>query len=60
MLLYQYDKIQNKGALETMNALDQQIEELLQQSSVQYTIYKENQDTERMEKLHLFARKLLQ
>ena len=60
MLLYQYDKIQNKGALETMNALDQQIEELLQQSSVQYTIYKENQDAERMEKLHLFARKLLQ
>lgn len=60
MLLYHYDKILNKGALERMNALDQQIEELLQQSSLQYTIYKENKDTERMEKLHLFARKLLQ
>ncbi len=41
-------------------ALDQYIEELLEQSSIQYTIYKENQDTERMEKMHLFARKLLQ
>ena len=41
-------------------ALDQHIEELLQQSSIQYMIYKQNGDTERMEKLHLFARKLLQ
>ena len=43
-----------------MDALEQQIEELLLQSSLQYTIYKENNDTERMEKLHLFAHKLLQ
>ena len=60
MLLYVYDKNKNKGALETMNALEQQIEQLLQQSSIQYTIYDKNGDTERMEKLHLFARKLLQ
>lgn len=43
-----------------MNALDQQIEQLLQQSAIQYIIYSHNQDVERMEKLHLFARKLLQ
>ena len=60
MLLYVYDKNKNKGALETMNALEQQIEQLLQQSSIQYTIYEKNGDTERIEKLHLFARKLLQ
>ncbi|WP_332648942.1 dynamin family protein [Lysinibacillus sp. 54212] len=43
-----------------MNALDQQIEQLLQQSAIQYIIYSQNQDAERIEKLHLFARKLLQ
>lgn len=43
-----------------MDALEQQIQSLLQQSSIQYIIYRKNQDTERMEKLNLFARKLLQ
>ncbi|MEO4052927.1 dynamin family protein [Solibacillus sp. CAU 1738] len=43
-----------------MNAFEQQLQTLLQQSSIQYIIYKHNNDTERMEKLNLFARKLLQ
>ncbi|MFP7200667.1 dynamin family protein [Lysinibacillus halotolerans] len=43
-----------------MSSFDEKIEKLLQQSAVQYIIYKKNEDTERMEKLHLFARKLLQ
>lgn len=43
-----------------MSSFDEKIENLLQQSAVQYIIYKKNEDTERMEKLHLFARKLLQ
>lgn len=43
-----------------MTNLDERIEHLLQQSSIQHTIYKQNDDTERMEKLNLFARKLLQ
>ena len=43
-----------------MTTLDEQIQNLLEQSSIQHTIYKENDDTERIEKLNLFARKLLQ
>lgn len=43
-----------------MTNLDERIEQLLQQSSIQHTIYKQNNDSERMEKLNLFARKLLQ
>lgn len=40
--------------------LDERIEQLLQQSSIQHTIYKQNNDIERMDKLNIFARKLLQ
>lgn len=43
-----------------MNSFDEKLQQLLQQSAVQYIIYKKNEDTERMEKLNLFARKLLQ
>ncbi|MEL4024693.1 dynamin family protein [Lysinibacillus endophyticus] len=43
-----------------MSSFDEKLQQLLQQSAVQYIIYKNNEDTERMEKLHLFARKLLQ
>ncbi|MFP3917385.1 dynamin family protein [Lysinibacillus telephonicus] len=43
-----------------MNSFDEKLQQLLQQSAVQYIIYKKNDDTERMEKLNLFARKLLQ
>ncbi|HWK24181.1 MAG TPA: dynamin family protein [Ureibacillus sp.] len=43
-----------------MSAFDEKLENLLQQSAIQYIIYQNNEDTERMEKLHLFARKLLQ
>ncbi len=43
-----------------MNSFDEKLQQLLQQSAVQYIIYKKNEDTERMEKLDLFARKLLQ
>lgn len=43
-----------------MNAFDERIEQLLQQSAIQYIIYQKNQDTERMDKLNLFAKKLLQ
>lgn len=43
-----------------MTLFDEKIQGLLQQSALQYIIYKENEDTERIEKLHLFARKLLQ
>ena len=39
---------------------EDKLQQLLQQSAVQYIIYKNNEDTERMEKLNLFARKLLQ
>ncbi|ATP39692.1 GTPase [Solibacillus sp. R5-41] len=43
-----------------MSLFDEKVQQVLQQSAVQYIIYKENQDTERIEKLNLFARKLLQ
>lgn len=43
-----------------MSVFEEKLNELLQQSAVQYKIYENNEDTERMEKLHLFARKLLQ
>lgn len=43
-----------------MSLFDEKIQKLLQQSALQYIIYKENEDTERVEKLNLFARKLLQ
>lgn len=43
-----------------MSSFEEKLQQLLQQSAVQYIIYKNNEDTERMEKLHLFARKLLQ
>ena len=52
-------KLLQKGNL-IMTALDEQIKALLQQSSIQHTIYKQNDDTERTEKLNLFAQKLLQ
>lgn len=43
-----------------MNTFDEKIEQLLEQSAIHYIIYQQNDDTERMEKLHLFAKKLLQ
>ena len=43
-----------------MTELEQKLEKLLQQSAIQYIVYKENEDNERMDKLNLFARKLLQ
>ncbi|HWL13662.1 MAG TPA: dynamin family protein [Ureibacillus sp.] len=43
-----------------MSSFDEKLETLLQQSAIQYIIYQNNEDTERMEKLNLFARKLLQ
>lgn len=43
-----------------MSALEEKLEKLLQQSAVQYIIYQKHNDTERMEKLRLFAKKLLQ
>ena len=43
-----------------MSLFDEKIQGLLQQSALQYIIYKKNEDTERVEKLNLFARKLLQ
>ncbi|AWE07046.1 GTPase [Lysinibacillus sp. 2017] len=43
-----------------MSSFDEKIHELLQQSALQYIIYNKNEDTERVEKLNLFARKLLQ
>jgi len=43
-----------------MGSFEEKLQELLQQSAIQYIIYQNNEDTERMEKLHLFARKLLQ
>lgn len=43
-----------------MTLFDDKVQRLLQQSALQYIIYKENEDSERIEKLHLFARKLLQ
>ncbi|WPK11421.1 dynamin family protein [Lysinibacillus louembei] len=43
-----------------MEVFEQQLQELLQQSAIQYIIYQKNEDTERMEKLDLFARKILQ
>lgn len=39
---------------------EQQLQELLKQASLQYTVFKQNEDTERLDKLTLFARKLLQ
>ena len=43
-----------------MTSLDEKLKGLLQQSAVQAVIYKQNEDSERVEKLNLFARKLLQ
>ncbi|TSI09090.1 dynamin family protein [Lysinibacillus sp. BW-2-10] len=43
-----------------MSSFEDKIHQLLKQSAIQYIIYKNNEDTERREKLHLFARKLLQ
>lgn len=43
-----------------MSLFDEKVQQLLQQSALQYMVYKKNQDTERIEKLNLFARKLLQ
>lgn len=43
-----------------MNTFDEKIKQLLQQSAIQYKIYQKNEDIERMDKLNLFAKKLLQ
>ena len=42
-----------------MNTFDEKIKQLLQQSAIQYKIYQKNEDIERMDKLNLFAKKLL-
>lgn len=39
---------------------EQQLQELFKQASLQHTVFKHNEDTERLDKLSLFARKLLQ
>nr|WP_106778789.1 dynamin family protein [Lysinibacillus timonensis] len=43
-----------------MNSFDEKIQQLLKKTAVQYIVYKNNEDTTRLEKLQLFARKLLQ
>lgn len=43
-----------------MSTFDEKIAELLDKAAIQYIIFKQNEDIERMEKLHLFAKKLLQ
>jgi small GTP-binding protein len=43
-----------------MVSLEEKLKSLLQQSAVQAVIYNKNEDSERVEKLNLFARKLLQ
>lgn len=43
-----------------MNTFDEKIDQLLAKSAIHYIIYQQNEDTERMEKMHLFAKKLLQ
>ncbi len=48
-----------KGYL-SMTSLESKLQQLLQQSAVQSVIYQKNEDSERVEKLNLFARKLLQ
>lgn len=54
------ETIRIKGYYSIMEVFEQQLQELLQQSAIQYIIYKNNEDIERMEKLNLFARKILQ
>lgn len=43
-----------------MEVFEQQLQDLLQQSALQYIVYEKNGDTERLAKLNLFARKILQ
>lgn len=43
-----------------MSTFDEKMEQLLEQAAVQYIVFKRNEDEERMEKLHLFAKKILQ
>ncbi|CAM5181906.1 Dynamin family protein OS=Ureibacillus acetophenoni OX=614649 GN=SAMN05877842_103268 PE=4 SV=1 [Ureibacillus acetophenoni] len=43
-----------------MSSFDEKLQQLFSQTAVQYIVYKKNDDTARMEKLQLFARKLLQ
>lgn len=59
MVLYNCEQFSTKGESK-MSLFDEKVQQLLQQSAVQYIIYKENEDAERIEKLNLFARKLLQ
>ncbi|BDH61440.1 GTPase [Lysinibacillus sp. PLM2] len=43
-----------------MSSFEEKLQQLFSQTAVQYIIYEKNEDTERLEKLQLFARKLLQ
>lgn len=43
-----------------MMDFEQQLQELLKQAALQYIVFKKNDDTERLDKLALFSRKLLQ
>ena len=43
-----------------MSSFDEKLQQLFSQTAVQYIVYRNNEDTARMEKLKLFARKLLQ
>lgn len=43
-----------------MMEFEQQLQELLKQAALQYIVFKKNEDTERLDKLSLFSRKLLQ
>lgn len=52
-------KLRQRG-ITWMSSFDESIQELLKQSALQYAIYEKHEDHERMEKLNLFARKLLQ
>lgn len=52
-------KLRQRG-ITWMSSFDESIQQLLQQCSLQYSIYEQNEDNERMEKLNLFARKLMQ
>lgn len=49
-----------RGFFEVVKDFDEQIAKLLKQAALQYRIYEQNDDTERMNKTSLFARKLQQ
>ncbi len=52
-------KLRQRGIVK-MSSFDEKLQQLFAQTAVQYIVYKQNDDTARMDKLRLFARKLLQ